>query len=337
VTPVEEVTMADETQLERAIRSQPEHLERLVRSGDLHSQVEALRQCHRIWLVGTGTSFHAAELGAMMLQDAGRAATAVASINFVNHAPPVGNEDAVILISHNAGEETAYAASAYALAAEAGLRVIALTRQGSGLPHSLETVPKEQSHTYSVSYTGALVLLARLASGVGAEHLTQEAIEAVPGAVREAIERPGIDDVPTSSRVLVMFGEGPAAITAREGALKVREASRFLAEGYDVEYLLHGSAVPLAPSDHLLALTSPDTDGLVEAVARAAEGEGIAVTRLGETADGLPPVLAQIPLTARLQLLALRFALEREQDPDLVITGAWAADALWAIGGPRSR
>jgi glucosamine--fructose-6-phosphate aminotransferase (isomerizing) len=328
--------MADGTELERAIRSQPEHLERLARSGDLHSQIEALRQCRRIWLVGTGTSFHAAELGAAMLQDAGRAATAVPSINFVNHAPPVGNDDGLILISHNAGEETAYAASAYALATEAGLRVIALTRQGSGLPHSLETVPKEQSHTYSVSYTAALMLLARLAAGVGAEHLSQRALDLVPGAVRDAIDPSAVDSIPIPERLLLLFGEGPAAVTAREGALKVREASRFLAEGYDVEYLLHGSAVPLSSSDHLIALSPPDTNGLVEAVARAAEREGIGVTRLPEVGEGLPPVLAQIPLTVRLQLLALRFARERGQNPDLVITGAWAGEDLWAIGSPGS-
>jgi glucosamine--fructose-6-phosphate aminotransferase (isomerizing) len=328
--------MADGTQLDQAIRSQPEELERLARAGDLHAQIEALRQCRRIWLVGTGTSLHAAELGAVMFHDAGRAASAVASINFVNHAPPVSSDDAVVLISHNAGQETAYAASTYALATEAGLRMIAITRQGSGLPHSVETVPKERSHTYTVSYTAALVVLARLAAGLGAEHVTQEAVDRLPDAVREAIDDAASEGIPIPVRLLLLFGEGPAAVTAREGALKVREAARFPAEGYDVEYLLHGSAVPLASSDHLVALSPPDTDGLVEGVARAAEREGIGVTRLTGSAGGLPPVLAQIPLTVRLQQLALRFARERGHDPDVVITGAWAADDLWAIGGPRA-
>jgi glucosamine--fructose-6-phosphate aminotransferase (isomerizing) len=330
--------MADgTTELEAAIRSQPEHLERLARAGDLHTQVEALKQAHRLWLVGTGTSFHAAELGAMMFQDAGRNATAVSSLNFVNHAPPVTPEDGIVVISHNAGEETAFASSAYTLATEAGLRVIAITRQGSGLPHSLETVPKERSHTYSASYTGALMVLARLAAELGAEHITLEALQRIPDAVRQAIDRPGIDGVPIPQRLLVLFGEGPAAVTAREGALKVREASRFPAEGYEVEYLLHGSAVPLTTADHLVALTPPDTNGLVEGVAGAARAEGIGVSRLAEPPSELPTILAQFPLTARVQLLALRFAQERGQDPDLVITGAWAAEPLWAIGARRSR
>jgi NADPH-dependent glutamate synthase beta subunit-like oxidoreductase len=40
-----------------------------------------------------------------------------------------------------------------------------------------------------------------------------------------------------------------------------------LAEGYDAEYLLHGSAVPLDHRDRLVALSPPDPGGLVEAVA----------------------------------------------------------------------
>jgi glucosamine--fructose-6-phosphate aminotransferase (isomerizing) len=124
-------------------------------------------------------------------------------------------------------------------------------------------------------------------------------------------------------------------VTAREGALKVREAARFPAEGYDVEYLLHGHAVPLNASDHLVTLAPPDTQGLTAGVEDAARGVGIPVTRIEEPAD-LPSPLEQIPLTIRLQLLALRYALERGQNPDVAIEGPWDAPELWAIGSPLS-
>jgi glucosamine--fructose-6-phosphate aminotransferase (isomerizing) len=320
-----------QTALERQIRSQPQELERLATHPLGHEAVERLAQCRRIWLVGTGTSLHAAELGAAMLYEAGRGAQAIPSMHFVNWAPPVDHRDGMVLISHNAGQETAYAAAAYRQAKDAGLRVLPLTRQGAGLPDALETVPKETSETYTVSYTAVLLLLARLANALGAESLSPDAIAKVPGAVADAIENPGIDRIVAPRRLLVLFGEGPASVTAREGALKLREASRFPAEGYDVEYLLHGSAVPLDGDDHLVALSPPDTDGLVRAVANAAEREGIRVTTLAETAD-LPPLLAQIPLTVRLQMLALRFAEARGQNPDRVITGAWGDAGLWGIG-----
>ena len=268
-----------------------------------------------------------------MLYEAGRGAQAIPSMHFVNWAPPVDPRDGMVLISHNAGEETAYAAAAYRQAKDAGVRVLALTRQGTELPDVVETVPKETSQTYTVSYTAVLLLLARIANALGAESLGPDAIAKVPQAVAEAIADPGLDRIVAPSRLLVLFGEGPASVTAREGALKLREASRFLAEGYDVEYLLHGSAVPLGTDDHLVALSPPDTNGLVRAVGDAAEREGIRVTALSEPAD-LPPLLAQIPLTVRLQILALRFAEARGQNPDSVITGAWDDPGLWAIG-PR--
>jgi glutamine---fructose-6-phosphate transaminase (isomerizing) len=43
-------------------------------------------------------------------------------------------------------------------------------------------------------------------------------------------------------------------------------------------------------------------------------------------------VLAQIPMTARLQVLAERFAALRGQDPDTVITGNWAEPGMWRLG-----
>ena len=321
------------TNLEHQIRSQPDELMRILTSAHAQEQVhvaaEGLHRARRIWLVGTGTSQHAAALGAGMVQEAGRSAHAVSSMQFVRWAPLVGPQDAVIVITHTA--ETAYAIAARGLAYNAGLDVITITRPGSGLPGVIETVEKETSETYTVSYTATLLVLAMLAGEIGAESMAHERLTEIPGFVRDAIESTGVDGLVTPSRLLVIAGSGPASVTAREGALKVREAARFLAEGYDAEYLLHGSAVPLSPQDHILALTTPDTDGFVEGVAGAAEAEGIAVTRLAEPAP-LTPLLAQIPLTARLQMLALRIATERGQDPDVVITGAWADPKLWEVG-----
>ena len=321
------------TALEHQIRSQPAELERMVHASEqqIRDAVEGLKRSRRIWLVGTGTSQHAAELGAAMFQEAGRAAQAIPSMHFVEWAPLVGPQDGVIIITHTG--ETAYALSARAQAFLAGLSVFSITRKGLGLPHCVETVAKESAETYTVSYTTALMALARIAQGLGAQSFAPDVLSRVPGAVQWAIDAHGTDGIPIPSRLLLIFGAGPASITAREGALKVREASRFLAEGYDSEYLLHGSAVPLTPQDHLVALTTPDPSAFTDAVARAGQVDGIPATRLAEPAD-LPPLLAQIPLTVRLQLLALRFALARGQNPDVVITGAWARQDLWAIGGP---
>ena len=317
--------------LERQIASQPERLEAVLDRPLPRSALERLRGASRIWLVGTGTSQHAAELGAWMFQEGGRAAHAMGSMAFAIRTPPLADGDALVLISHNAGAETAYAGAAWTLASRAGLPVVAITRTGGALPDPVETVEKETSHTYTVSYTAALVQLARLAFELGAETFSPGVLARVPDAVRLAIGDPAPVEQP--ERLLVFTGEGPAGVTAREGALKVREASRFPAEGYDVEALLHGHAVPLDASDRLVTLVPPDTDGLTAGVEPVARAAAIGVTRIEEPAD-LPPLLAQIPLTVRLQALALRFALERGRNPDVAIEGPWDDPALWAIGSP---
>lgn len=321
------------TALERAIRSQPEELERLLHV-PIHTAVERLLRCHRLWLVGTGTSLHAAQLASAMLYEAGRAAKAISAFHFVHWPPVIAPYDGVIVITHTA--ETAYALAARAQVMDAGLKVVSITAQGAGLLDALETVEKERSETYTVSYTAALVLLARIANSMGAEALDARAVEAVPLAVSAAIDDPGIEAIDPPKRLLLLYGAGPAAITAREGALKVREASRSLAEGYDPEYLLHGSAVPLNGDDRMVLLSPPeDSDGFTRAVGRAGEQAGVPFAEIAEPAD-LHPLLAQIPLTARLQLLALKFALARQEDPDTVITGPWADPGLWSLGAPSS-
>jgi glutamine---fructose-6-phosphate transaminase (isomerizing) len=324
------------TNLERQIRSQPDELDRMLSDARLRDQIhtaaEGLHRVRRIWVVGTGTSQHAAHLGAAMLQEAGRSAHAVSSMQFVRNAPIVGPHDGVVVITHTG--ETSYALAARALAFQAGLQTFTICRRGLALNDTVETVDKESSETYTVSYTTALLALAMIAAKMGAESLNGDKMALVPGSVRNAIEASGTDEIPRPERMLTITGAGHGAITAREGALKVREAARQLAEGHDAEYLLHGTAVPLGPQDRLLALTTPDDDGFVRGVAAAAAAEGVPVSSLAEPAP-LPVVLAQIPLTARLQMLALRFAIERGQDPDKVIVGHWDDPALWSVGAPQ--
>jgi glucosamine--fructose-6-phosphate aminotransferase (isomerizing) len=109
-----------------------------------------------------------------------------------------------------------------------------------------------------------------------------------------------------------------------------------LAEGFDTDRLLHGGAVPLTPADGLVVLEpAADPDGLTGAVAAAARAENLPVAELAAP-PGLAPLLAQIPMTVRLQLLAENFARLRLQNPDVAIVGAWDAPDLWRMGSPSA-
>ena len=327
------------TALLRMILQQGDALDRMA-GLDLAEPAGVLAGAARIILVGTGTSQHAAELGAMMLAVAGRDARWYPAATWARWGTSPRLGDALLVISHTG--ETAYAARARADALAAGVPVVSITGTGRAWPEAIETVAPDESHTYTVSYTAALAVLARLAHELGSPDGSPGQVAQAATAVRHVCAEPGIDEVAVPARSLAIVGPGPWGITAREGALKIREGARMLAEGFDTDRLLHGGAVPLTAADGLVVLEpAADPDGLTAALGAAAEAERVPVAVLGGadvpggTDSGpLPPLLAQIPMTVRLQLLAERFARLRRQDPDVAITGEWDAPALWKMGAP---
>jgi len=318
------------TELEIAIRAQPDELRR-VSTLELPSSIGSLGRAERVWLAGTGTSLHAAELGAAMLIRAGIDARFSSSMDFALRAP-LRAGDAVIVLTHTGS--TAHAKASRKRALDLGCDVISLNAGGVGWPEAIEVTEKERSHTYTRSYTATLGVLALIAGELGAEGLGPEAVVAAADAAEAVLAEPDAGDLPEPERLLVICGSGPGSVTAREGALKLREAARLTAEGYDAEFLLHGSAVPLRSNDALVVLDGArDAEGFLPRLAEAARLEGVPTVEL-EAPEPADPIMAQIPLTVRLQLAALRRAEQGGHNLDLVITGAWDGDELWATGAP---
>jgi glutamine---fructose-6-phosphate transaminase (isomerizing) len=320
------------TALERMIGRGADVLSQ-VAGTDVDDAVARLAGASRVLIIGTGTSHHAAELGAGLLCGGGVDARAMTAAAFADAPDPPGGT-AAIVISHTG--ETAYALAARARLHAAGLPMVTITGPAAGWPEAVVTPVKEESETYTVSYLAVLAVLGRLAHVLAGTPTGPEALVVTAGRVAEVLADPGIDHVPMPARALAIAGRGPWAVTAREGALKLREGARMLCEGFDAERLLHGAAVPYGPADGLLLLQpNADPDGLLAAVGSAAAAQEIPVATISEAGAPGDPFLAQFPLTARLQCLAARFAGLRGTDPDTVITGAWAEPALWALGAPR--
>jgi glucosamine--fructose-6-phosphate aminotransferase (isomerizing) len=318
--------------LSRMIERQAATIRRLAEL-DLGPSAATVAAARTVVLVGTGTSHHAAELGAMLLGAAGCHARAVSAAHYARWQPPAGPEDALVVISHTA--TTAFSVRARLEALQAGVPVVSITGIGGGWPEAIETVEPEASETYTVSYTAALTVLAKLAYELGAGIGSPSELLAVADQVERICVDPGIGHVAVPARALAIIGAGPWAITAREGALKLREGARILAEGFEAENYLHGHAVPHAACDTLVALQpSGDPDGLVGALVTAAEAAGLATAVLEADGPETSPLVAQIPMTVRLQLLAGRFAAWRGTDPDVAIVGPWAEPGLWVIGRP---
>jgi glucosamine--fructose-6-phosphate aminotransferase (isomerizing) len=325
------------------IAAQPDTL-RAVAGLDISASVERLRSTRRLYIVGTGTSFHAAQLGAHLLRSGGLEAEALSSSEFARWRPAVVEGDGVVVISHTG--ETAYARTACSQVVAAGRPLVTITGEQAGWPDAIVTPTKERSETYTVSYTAALGVLGLLAHALTGVQTGQEALARLATDVELVISTPDTAQIRVPKRALALVGPGIWGVTAREGALKIREAAHILSEGFDSESLLHGAAVPYGGDDTLIAIAAQaDVDGLTAGLLAAARTEGITTHLFAVPAAGTPdpagtPVaavfLAQIQMTVRLQLLAAQLAEAQGADPDHAITGAWAELGLWSAGAPEA-
>src|SRR5262249_57428264 len=134
------------------------------------------------------------------------------------------------------------------------VRGVSFTGTGRASLEAIETAPPDESHAYTVSYTAALAVLARRAHELGSADGSPGQVAQAAAAVRHVCAEPAIDEVAVPARSLAIVGAGPWGVTAREGALKLREGARMLAEGFDTDRLLHGGALPLPAAAGLVVL-----------------------------------------------------------------------------------
>jgi glucosamine--fructose-6-phosphate aminotransferase (isomerizing) len=262
----------------------------------------------RVLLVGTGTSWHAANIGAWFLRAADVDAWPVQAIDAALHGPRPAEGDGLILLSHRGTKR--YTSQTLERARADGAATVVIS--GRGAPGAdIETTPSERSAAYTASHTGALLRLAQIAVALGAD---LGPLDTVPDAVAAVVDGPATGVEPPR-RSLEFVGAGPNQWTAAEGALKVRETAYVAASGMNVEQYLHGPSVAVGSGDTLVCLNGggPAEERLL-AVARSAESCGVTVRVLG--AEAPSELLTVFPLTAAVQKIALEAAERLGTNPD---------------------
>jgi glutamine---fructose-6-phosphate transaminase (isomerizing) len=276
--------------------------------GPVEAQAGRLRG-RRLVVVGTGTSWHAANHAVWLFREAGVEAVAVQAMDAAQYGLQVRDEDAILVMSHRNTKRF----STEVLEREVGAGAVpVVVIGGRGSPGiDIETVEQERCAAFTASHLGALMRLAQLAVALGA---SLDGLADVPDAVEAALAYDlGVEAPP---RLLELIGAGPNQWTAAEGALKIRETSRIATEGLSVAQFFHGPSVAVDERDTLVCLDGggPGQERLL-AVARATEQCGGRVHVLSETA--LPEALSIFPLTVLVQRIALEFAEQVGSDPDV--------------------
>jgi glucosamine--fructose-6-phosphate aminotransferase (isomerizing) len=294
--------------MRETIATQPAELRRLL--GDTAAAAEAAERLRgrRVLLVGTGTSWHAANIGAWFLRAAGAEAWAVQAMDAALHGPRPAAGDGLVLLSHRGTKQ--YTSQVLERARADGAATVTIS--GRGVPGAdLETVESERSAAFTASHLGALMRVAQIAVALGAD---LGALTDIPDAVAAVVEGDPVGVAPPE-RALELIGAGPNQWTAAEGALKIRETAYVAAQGLSVEQYLHGPSVAVGPADTLVCLDGggPGQERLL-AVARSAESCGVNVRILA--AEAPSELLSVFPLTAIVQLIALEAAERLGTNPD---------------------
>jgi glucosamine--fructose-6-phosphate aminotransferase (isomerizing) len=330
--------------MHRSIIEQPSAFKKILTSvnSNYSEAPRILWNSRNIFLVGTGSSLHAAMFGKFILKKYLRNNNIMvySSFEFSNYTPELSREDTVLVISHRGYKMYSY--DSLKKARNAGCKTVAIT----GLSGSIKkgdadfiftTVEQEKSSAHTISLTSAVAVVLRLAVSAGMESssvtATQEKLAEYIVPAMEKTLKLEQDLVVISKRLdfshrIWISGGGPNAATAMEAALKMQETSSVTAYGYEVEQLIHGPvrAADLAHDIFICISTSGKSYERMQNFAKTLrslnaevievtdrkDSEGENVVRVQMVDEELSPVVNLIVL----QLLSLSIAVARGKNPD---------------------
>ncbi len=321
---------------------QPADVRRLLAEGweDAARAADRLAAAGRVFVVGIGTSYHAAQIGATLLRAAGADARAVDSHEFAVYPQALRDGDAVIVMAHRGTKQ--FSARAVEVARAAGVPCIGISGRGSQMTDDgpdlvLRTVEQETSSAYTASHVGALTVLAQVATVVGERNGAaaisgwRDALAALPDQIADVLRRE--EDVNAIAQDFLAhriyaIGAGPNAPTATEAALKARETAYVTMDGLPAEQFFHGPIVTVNPDDRIVVIAAqgPGLARLAE-ICNAIRLIGTPQWIVGCSVPAVPdaprfalpdvpeplsPLLTVVPV----QLLAYYFALAKGTNPD---------------------
>ncbi len=317
---------------------------------DVKISPETFRNAGQMWIVACGTSWHAGLVGKYLFEELLHKPVQVDIGSEFRYRKSMVRKGDIFLVLSQSGE-TADTLDAAREARRLGARVLSIVNVvGSTMARESDDVlytrcGPEISVASTKAFTGQLIALHLLALHIGrVHHILQEdtvrwwldRLQALPGQVEDVIKRDA-ELLDVAKRFyhkdnFLYLGRWINYPIALEGALKLKEISYIHAEGYAAGEMKHGPialideempVVVLAPQDRLYRKTMSN---LMEVKTRNAPV--IAFTSEGEQdlealadcvfriPDGVPPLLAPIPLTVALQLLAYHIGVLRNVDVD---------------------
>jgi glucosamine--fructose-6-phosphate aminotransferase (isomerizing) len=322
-----------DTHLEREIREQPSALERFLvqRAPATAAIARALRgrRLGYVMIAARGSSDNAARYAQYLFGDrlALPVALAAPSLETLYGAAAVPHRGEALVIGISQSGRSPDVVGVLAAARVAGAPTVAITNDAdSPLAHAADLllelgVGPERSVAATKTYTASLAALAALVAELREDERDREALLRVPSFVRRAVDGAfaaveALDEHAGAPHVLTL-GRGYNYPTAMEIALKVRELTATVAEGFSSADLMHGPIAAVAPGTPavIVAPRGKTLASVLETTA-ALRHRGAQPILIAEPPDadlplplGLPEWLSPLIAVGSGQVLALRRAI----------------------------
>ncbi|GAB7033364.1 glutamine--fructose-6-phosphate transaminase (isomerizing) [Streptomyces sp. NPDC021749] len=330
--------------VDRALRGRIDDRFSTVHLGGLNLDAREARTIRRVKILGCGTSYHAGQIGAQMIEELARIPSDAEPASEFRYRAPVVDPDTLYVAVSQSGETYDVLAAVQELKRK-GARVLGLVNVvGSAIARETDGgiyvhAGPEVCVVSTKCFTNMVVSFALLALHLGRIRDLSvadgkriiEGLRKLPGQIDEILK--GEDEIKklaaryADAKSMMFIGRVRGYPVAREASLKLKEVSYIHAEAYPASELKHGPLALIEPAMPTVAIV-PDDDLLEKNRAaleeiKARSGRILAVAHQDqEKADDtiivpknepeLDPILMGIPL----QLLAYHTALALGRDID---------------------
>ncbi|MFF8370868.1 glutamine--fructose-6-phosphate transaminase (isomerizing) [Streptomyces lydicus] len=330
--------------VDRALRGRIDDRFSTVHLGGLNLDAREARTIRRVKILGCGTSYHAGQIGAQMIEELARIPSDAEPASEFRYRDPVVDPDTLYVAVSQSGETYDVLAAVQELKRK-GARVLGLVNVvGSAIARETDGgiyvhAGPEVCVVSTKCFTNMVVSFALLALHLGRIRDLSVAdgkriidgLRKLPGQIDEILK--GEEEIKKLSaryadaKSMMFIGRVRGYPVAREASLKLKEVSYIHAEAYPASELKHGPLALIEPAMPTVAIV-PDDDLLEKNRAaleeiKARSGRILAVAHQEqEKADDtiivpknepeLDPILMGIPL----QLLAYHTALALGRDID---------------------
>ncbi|WP_327297475.1 MULTISPECIES: glutamine--fructose-6-phosphate transaminase (isomerizing) [unclassified Streptomyces] len=344
-----------DTYMHKEISEQAEAVDRVLRGriddrfstvhlGGLNLDARDARGVRRVKILGCGTSYHAGQMGAQLIEELARIPADAEPASEFRYRNPVVDPDTLYVAVSQSGETYDVLAAVQELKRK-GARVLGVVNVvGSAIARETDGgvyvhAGPEVCVVSTKCFTNTVVSFALLALHLGRIRDLSVSdgkriiagLRKLPGQIAEILARE--DEIEklaveyADARSMMFIGRVRGYPVAREASLKLKEVSYIHAEAYPASELKHGPLALIEPAMPTVAIVPDDDlleknraaleeikarDGRILAVAHQEQPKADHTIVVPKNEDELDPILMGIPL----QLLAYHTALSLGRDID---------------------